>query len=293
MERSRKWARDPRLWVEVFALTNLAGLAVDIYLAHMTNHFRHSVEYIPLVFSLAVPLLLVPGILLREVWSRPAAWRVLGYVTGWLSIAIGVAGVVYHLESRFFQDLTLASLVYAAPFAAPLSYTGLGFLLILNRMVDAESREWAMWVVLLALGGFIGNFLFSVTDHAQNGFFHRTEWIPVISSALAVGFLTVIFVIPVDRRYLRVCAGIMFLQAAVGLLGFYLHGVADLRKSAPSLIDKVVFGAPLLAPLLFPDLVLLSFIGLWALSRHLPERANSPAASSTPETVHPAEQPAA
>jgi len=42
--------------------------------------------------------------------------------------------------------------------------------------------EWPLWAIFLALGGFVGNFTFSVTDHAQNGFYHSSEWIPVCSS---------------------------------------------------------------------------------------------------------------
>src|SRR5208283_807538 len=112
-----------------------------------------------------------------------AVWRDLGHLVGWSAVGIGLVGVILHLDSRFFEERTIQSLVYAAPFAAPLAYTGLGLLLILNRMVPADSAEWAYWVLLLALGGFAGNFVFSLTDHAQNGFFHATEWIPVISSA--------------------------------------------------------------------------------------------------------------
>src|SRR5437588_240426 len=85
--------------------------------------------------------------------------------------------------------VTVFGLVNAAPFAAPLAYTGLGLLLLMNRMVPADTPEWPRWVLLLALGGFFGNFLFSLTDHAQNAFHSWTEWIPVVSSALTVGFL--------------------------------------------------------------------------------------------------------
>jgi hypothetical protein len=277
MEKNRSWYLGNRLWVEVFVVANIAGLAGDIFLAHSTNSFRQSAEYVPLVFSLVAPLLLMPALLALEAWSRPAPWRFLGQLVGWMSVAIGIAGMVFHLESHFFQERTLASLVYAAPFAAPLSYTGLGLLLILNRMTDPESLEWAFWVLLLALGGFAGNFVFSVTDHAQNGFFSWTEWIPVVSSALAIGFLAVPFLTQVSRRYLALCAVAMILQALVGLLGFYFHGAADIRGPDPTLFENAVYGAPLLAPLLFPDLVLLSFIGLWALYRHLPASTPGPA----------------
>lgn len=271
-EKGQRWFHDHRMWLELYALINLFGLAPDIFLAHSVNLFDDWVEYVPLVFSLAVPLALVPA-----VWALPRGrwrvWRVSGNLVGWSSVIVGIAGLVLHLDSWFFRQWTLASLVYAAPFAAPLAYTGIGLLLIMNRSVDHETREWPLWVMFLALGGFFGNFVFSVTDHAQNGFFHVTEWIPVISSALAVGFLIVPLLVRVDRRFLRICGVVMLLQALVGVAGFFLHGLADLHGQGPTLFDRVVYGAPIFAPLLFADLVLLAAIGLIVLYRNTPENA--------------------
>ena len=279
MAASRRWYLDHRLWLELFVLVNLAFLAPDIYLAHSTNLFRHAAEYVPFAFSLAAPLVLLIALVAR--WrGRAGAWRWLGYLVGWAAVGVGVAGLILHLESRFFTDLTLDSLVYTAPFAAPLAYTGIGLLLILNRMVDAESVDWPRWVLLLALGGFVGNFIFSLADHAQNGFFHATEWIPVASSAFAVGFLLVLFLVRVTPAFLGVCVAVMLLQAAVGLLGFYYHTAANLRGPAPSRFDNFVYGAPAMAPLLFPNLVLLTFLGLWVLRRHLPEAGAAEATAS-------------
>ena len=110
-------------------------------------------------------------------------------MVGWSAILIGLTGVVLHLDSAFFYERTIRSLTYSAPFAAPLAYTGRGFLLVLNRLEEPNSEEWARWVLFMALGGFIGNFIFSLTDHAGNGFFERLEWVPVGASAIAVGFL--------------------------------------------------------------------------------------------------------
>jgi hypothetical protein len=205
-------------------------------------------------------------------WGYRAAWRDLGYLVGWLAIGIGLTGVVLHLDSRFFYERTLKSLVYAAPFAAPLAYTGLGFLLVMNRMVVTATAEWAQWVLLMALGGFAGNYLFSLADHAQNGFFHVTEWIPVISSAFTVGFLTVPFCTSVSRRFLGLCGIVLLIQAAVGLLGFHYHTAANLDGPAPRMWDNFINGAPAVAPLLFPNLGLLAALGLWTLSTHLPPR---------------------
>src|SRR5262249_55552521 len=129
------WTRDYQLWVEIFVLFNVAGLVLDIYLAHSTNHFRRRSEYVPFYFSIAATLTLAAILPLRHRW--PAVWRDVGHLVGWLSIGVGLAGVVLHLDSQFFDARTIRSLTYAAPFAAPLAYTGLGLLLILNRLVDA------------------------------------------------------------------------------------------------------------------------------------------------------------
>jgi hypothetical protein len=260
------WYRNHRLWLELFVLVNLTFLGPDIYLAHSVNSFHHRAEYIPLFFSLAAPVLLLAGLLAQ----RTATGRALGLVVGVGAVLIGVAGLLWHLESHFFRELTLEILVYTAPFAAPLAYTGLGLLLLMNRMVDPQSPEWPRWVVLLALGGFVGNFVFSLADHAQNGFFHPAEWIPVVSSAFGVGFLWVPFLLPVNRAYLTACTAVLLLQAAVGVLGFYYHTAANLRGPSPRVFDNFVYGAPALAPLLFPNLVLLALIGLWVWRSRLP-----------------------
>jgi hypothetical protein len=266
-----RWAHDPQLWVEFFVTANLAILAADIYIAHSVNHFQKAAEYIPLYFSICAPLVLAGVIALRWVWRVQAPWRDVGYLIGWLAVLVGLGGVLYHLESRFFLDRTLKSLTYAAPFAAPLAYSGLGFLLLMNRMVSSRSAEWARWVIFLALGGFVGNFVLSLTDHASNGFFAKTEWIPVISSAFATGFLIVPLLLGVTRRFLDACMFVMLGQALVGVLGFYFHMRANLVEPGHNIFDRLVNGAPPMAPLLFPNLVGLALIGLWALIPHLPE----------------------
>ena len=206
-------------------------------------------------------------------WQRTQiVWRDLGYLVGWLAVAIGLVGMILHLDSRLFYERTIESLVYAAPFAAPLSYVGLGLLLIMNRMVDHASQEWPLWIILMALGGFAGNFVFTLTDHAQNGFFYPSEWIPVASSAFAVGVLAAPLLTAIGRRYLWLCAAVLLAQAIVGLIGFYFHASAVLRGTESTLFDNIVQGAPLLAPLLFADLVVLAGIGLWTLRPFLPPK---------------------
>jgi hypothetical protein len=264
---SERWWGRPQIWIELFAILNVGFLTFDIYLAHSVNQFRNEAEYIPLFFSATAPVILIFGLAVRYRW--PAVWKDLGYFVGWTAVIVGLTGVILHLESHFFYERTLRSLTYSAPFAAPLAYTGLGFLIVMNRMVDPDKLEWAQWVLLLALGGFIGNFVFSLADHAGNGFFNPLEWVPVVASAIAVGFLAAPLIMSVSRQYVDLCAAILILEAGVGLWGFILHASANLRGPSVHAFDNFIYGAPPMAPLLFPNLMVLGIIGLWELRKHL------------------------
>lgn len=255
--------KQPWFLVETFALVNLGFLTLDIYLAHSVNGFRQQAEYIPLYFSAAAPLVLLAAMALRKRWL--AAWKDVGYLVGWAAILMGLTGVVLHLDSAFFYDRTIRSLTYSAPFAAPLAYTGLGFLLLLNRMVDAESGEWAQWVLFLCLGGFAGNFVFSISDHAENGFFNPLEWVAVAASAIAVGFLVTPLLVRVSRQFFVLCAAVLAFEALIGGWGFLLHAERNLHGPSVHPLANLVWGAPPMAPLLFPNLAALGMIALWQL----------------------------
>lgn len=261
-----------RTLLELFVLSNLAFLTLDVYIAHAVNDFHDPLEWAPVAFAAAGSAVLGLVLVLRGggAATEGSAPRLLGLAVGWGAIATGVGGLLLHLESRFFAEVTLESLVYSAPFAAPLAFAGLGLLLLMNRMVAPESVEWSRWVLLLALGGFVGNFALSLADHAQNGFFYPQEWISVVASAFAVGFLAVATFGPARRRFLRVCHGVMALQVLTGLLGLWFHLAARFHGEEAVTTgwrDEVIFGAPIFAPLLFADLALLAALGLWDLQR--------------------------
>jgi hypothetical protein len=257
-----RWS--PADLAELFIIANLAFLAVDIFIAHSVNHFRRWQEWVPVAFSIVAPALLLIGILGRGLRPRTGGAWWLGVLIGVASILVGVTGMVLHLDSQFFAQRTLKSLVYTAPFAAPLAYTGLGLLLLLNRMVEGDSPEWAFWVGVLAVGGFVGNFVLSLADHAGVGLLEWAEWVPVVAAAFAVSFLLVPLVMRIGGRFLILCAVVMAIQVAVGVAGFGVHLARDLSGPAPSFSYRFLYGAPLFAPLLFPNLALLGGIGLWA-----------------------------
>ena len=252
----------PERCVEWFVVSNVAFLGVDITLAHAANAFASWVEWAPIAFSLLATLLLLP----MACGVRGARLRALERALGAASILVGVLGVVLHLRSAFFAQQTLHNLVYSAPFVAPLAYVGVGLVLLLVRSELAGSAELAWWLLLLALGGFVGNLGLSLLDHAQNGFFHWTEWLPVIAAAFGVSFLLSVWCWP-DAKLIRVTQGVLALEAIVGLLGFALHVAADLHRPGIRLVDGMLFGAPAFAPLLFTDLAALGAIALWATAR--------------------------
>ena len=119
----------------------------------------------------------------------------------------------------------------------------------MNRLVPRAAAYWGQWIVFFALGGFGGNFVLTLCDHAMNGFFHATEWLPVGASATAVGFLAVVLM---DRQTatIRIAVAILALQVVVGLAGFYFHLGADVNGRSSSRFENFVHGAPVFAPLL-------------------------------------------
>jgi hypothetical protein len=254
--------RAPRLpvsrLVEAFVAFNLAFLALDVWLAHEENAFRQSNEWAPVLFSALAPVLILPGVLTGV--GKTAA-RLLGVIVGFAAIVMGIAGMMFHLESAFFQRATLRDLVYSAPFVAPLSYVGLGLLLVLNRTERESGRAFGQWVVFLACAGFFGNFALSLLDHAQNGFFSGWEWVPVVAAAYGASALLPIALGERRHGYLRFALWLMAVEAAVGVLGAYFHVARDLAARG-SLHDRLVYGAPAFAPLLFADLALLATLGL-------------------------------
>lgn len=234
----------PQLWLELFVLFNFLALTLDIFMAHSENEFYWRAEYFPIYLAAAGSLLLSGGLAAWLAWGRVDVWRDVGYLVGAATALTGLAGVLYHLDSQFFYEKTLRSLTYTAPFVAPLALTGVGLLLILNRMETPGSRAWAEWVIFLTLGGVFGNFLLSLADHAENGFFRPIEWLPVISGAFATSFLLVPFLVPVTRRFLGLAALVLLVQALVGVLGFLLHNAVNLHGPAPRLFENLATGPP-------------------------------------------------
>ncbi len=259
--------RSPAWLLELFVAGNLLVLVADISLAHSVNGFENPAEWIPLVFSAT------GGAVMAALLSAPdprsgGAGRV-GEVVGWLAVTVGVAGLLWHLSGQFFRDVELSSLVYSAPFVAPLSYAGLGLLLLLNRRIDGDRDPgWGRWVLFLALLGIVGNFGLSLSDHARNGFFDWREWVAVGAAAFGVGGVLVAVLWPGSGPARQVAWASLGLQVVAGLVGFGFHLSPLLtHRSSATVMEQLVYGPPPFAPLLFANLAVPGALGLWVLGR--------------------------
>lgn len=261
-DRLRKLVPTPVRAVRMFVAANIGFLGLDIVIAHLANDFARPMEWAPIVFSAVATPLLLPGAL----GSTRSVLRSVERLVAFGAIVVGVLGMVFHLESGFFEQQTLHDLVYSAPFVAPLSYVGVGLLSLLVHTDDATTPSFGGWVLALALGGFVGNLGLSLLDHAQNGFFRPTEWIPVAGAAYGAAFLAVVVAKAPSppSSLVRACMVVMVLEMLVGGVGAALHVQANLRSAMATTRDRFVFGAPAFAPLLFANLALLALIGLWA-----------------------------
>ena len=102
------WNRNKALILEVFINANFAFLTLDIYLAHSFNTFRQWAEWIPFWFSMIAAVSLFVALIRRN--RSESVWRWTGFLVGTLSIVVGMAGMLFHLDSHFFTAQTIKSL---------------------------------------------------------------------------------------------------------------------------------------------------------------------------------------
>ena len=96
-------------------------------------------------------------------WPGGSAWRSAGDRS-----SVGIAGLIWHLARRLFSGAdhqepglhrALSPRRWLTPVWGSCSYS------IAWSM--PASLEWSRWVILLAAGGFLGNFVLSLADHAR------------------------------------------------------------------------------------------------------------------------------
>jgi len=250
-----KLVANKKILLELFIISNLFFLTFDILIAHAMNKFEHNGEYIPLYFSIISSAFLFVFFVFKNKFEFLS--KNLNIVIGIISILVGLLGFYYHLDSRLLKEFNIKNMVYTAPLVAPLSYTGIGIVLVVNSIYDSKTDIWIKAILFCGWTGFVGNFILSLADHAQNGFFHISEWVPVISSAIAVGVFFPLFIYKPTKNLLLGCNIALVLQFIIGIMGFILHFEANINATGTNIGENFIYGAPIFAPLLFINLSIL------------------------------------
>lgn len=241
----------------LFAAANLLFLLVDVALAH-ASFFKSRAELVPIWISGTGGLLALLLAFLSGPWARALLW-----LDAAACILTGMAGLWFHAGAEELLRPSLQRLVYSAPIVAPLAYAGLGLLLLVAEHAR-EARTRGRLLQLLAGLGLLGNFVLCLLDHAQNGFWAEVEWLSVAGGAAGgLGLLRAASLRETTEAETRFLWGLLASMAAVGVLGATLHARADLLARG-TLLERLEYGAPIFAPLLFADLAALGALGLVA-----------------------------
>ncbi len=255
---------DPRRVLLIFAASNFLFMGFDVALAHSYNRFADPREWYPIAYSAMGGLTVLLYGVLREPGklARSAFW-----IMAWIGFSMGVAGLYLHLAHAAWHEVSLRSLVYAAPIAAPLSYSGVALIaLTADGFFDClKSVSRRQCLLLLVGAGFSGNLALTTLDHARNGFFRPEEWFSV--AAAAFGAVVLLWAGASDKpstreEYFTILAALV-LQIFTGLIGFVFHLYADWHNIMATVPDKIIFGAPIFAPLLFCDIAVLGIIAVF------------------------------
>lgn len=257
-------------------------LGLDTYLAHQISGTIVPREWIPIVFGpLAGVCLLAAGLLARR--QRMAA-NLLATVVFLASIVVGVLGSYFHIlrAMRPFaaagQQLTLSLLVWAPPLLGPITFALTGVLglsaawqeqpvdsgtLILpgGRRLQMPLSKTRAYFFLVAFW-MLATLLSAVLDHARSNFTNPFVWIPTVVGVFAMAVILALGIYKAPQRAdYQTYVFTMLALMLVGGLGFVLHLLENMAGFA-LVWERVLRGAPLLAPLLFAHVGLMGCLVL-------------------------------
>lgn len=269
--------------VLLMAALNEILLGVDTYLAHSIGGTIRAGEWIPIIFGPVAGILLLVGGLIAM--RKRLAANIIASMAMLGSIAVGMLGSYYHLHRAILssapagQQVTALVLIYAPPLLGPLTFALVGILGISAAWIEepadsgllrlfgslrvqmplSKTRAYFLLVALFILA----TLLSSVLDHARTNFVNRWLWFPTVVGAFAT-FVTLAMGAyqKLERGDLFTFAAAMGLMVVVGLVGAALHIERDLTGQGALLVERVIHGAPLMAPLLYANMGALGIVVL-------------------------------
>jgi hypothetical protein len=267
--------RDQAMYIMV--AINELFLGLDHWFAHMINGTITPREAIPIIFGpsagVFMILMMILAIKKRELASILVTIVLMG------GIILGIVGWFFHLfytvpfyappGERFSIDL----FIWNPPILGPLTGSLIGFLGVTSLWPENPPDSGHLLVfgkyplpmipmskarayfLLLALA-ILATFISSALDHARTGFHNPWLWFPIITSVFAILMaMNIGFQENPSRADLTIFVAAMFLLILVGLTGMVLHLWMNHVVGAGIIVwERVIKGAPFLAPLLFCDM---------------------------------------
>jgi len=271
-----------QLMLIMLALNELL-LGVETFIAHLISGTIVPYEWIPILFGPTAAILLVIAGLIAQ--RQRGMANVIATVVFLTSIAVGVLGAYFHFVRaiRPFalpgERFSVPLLVWAPPILGPLTFSLVGLLGISSVWIEdppdsgilrilrgkriqlplSATRALFFIVGLASLATVIS----SVLDHARTDFSNPWLWIPTSVGVFATVVAVVLgFIEKPSRGDLFTYFAAMSLMLLVGVIGFYLHISEDLTSKGTLLVERLLRGAPPLAPLLFTNIGALGLIVL-------------------------------
>jgi hypothetical protein len=267
----------------LLAAMNGLFMGLEYYLAHSISGTIRPNEWIPIVFGPAAGIvLLVAGwVALRH--RHPAA--IVGTLVFLASIAVGLLGAYFHWRRALLpaappgQQVSLPLVVWAPPILGPLFMSLVGvigisalwredppdsgtLLLPAGRRLTLPYSKTRAYFFLVSLG-VLATTISSVLDHARTGHDNPWLWVPVAAGAFGTAVaLTLGLIERPSRADLTTYALAMVLLMVTGVLGSLLHLESDLVRGTALASERLIRGAPPIAPMLFADVGTIGLIVL-------------------------------
>jgi hypothetical protein len=258
-------------------------LGAETYSAHIISGTIRGGEWVPIIYGpLAAALLLLAGLLARR---RRTLGVIVANVTFLSSAVVGFLGAYYHLHralqpfAPLGEQVSVPLLVWAPPILAPLTFALIGLLgisaswiedppdsgvLVIpgGRRIAFPFNKSRAFFLIVGMGN-LATLISSVLDHARSNFSNPWVWVPltvgIFGTAVA---LTLGFIKTPRRADLAVYLVAMLLMILTGMIGLLLHIRFDLTTQGAIVFERMIRGAPVMAPMLFADMGTIGLIAL-------------------------------
>jgi hypothetical protein len=278
--------REGRFQRSLSLITSISGLlaGLEVGYEHYRGSYGQRVMYTPIILGGG---LFISG--LWGAFSRRAARTVLRW-TSLLSMADGILGFYYHIRGVARKPggwrIPIFNVIMGPPLFAPLLLSTVSFLGVIASFLRQEDAPrnipvlprppfWSRWLPRkltreglvfeqdvregrfqrILAGATFFSALFSgieaLYSHYKNNFTYRIQWSPVlIAPLLMAGSLGAIWSRTMARTLLPITSMLALIN---GVIGFFYHvrGVVRRPGGLRKPVYNVLYGPPILAPLLF------------------------------------------